>query len=50
MGTCAVTHEAINVYIENILLSLPIHRWKHVQNQKASLFCKLIMRMVSYIP
>ena len=40
MGTCDVTHYAINVYIENILLSLPIHERKHVQNLKASLFCK----------
>ena len=29
---CDVTQQAINVYIENILLFLTIHRGKHILN------------------
>ena len=36
MGTCDVTHVTINLYIENILLLLPIHGRKRVE----FLFCK----------
>ena len=40
MGTYDVREKAINAYIENILLLLPIHGENTFDNLKASLFCK----------